>query len=336
LIVTLWVLYFLTPEEVVPYKAESKWMETIKRPALQAGEALVDLVRHKGPTATRKVETPHAGVFEVMGGEGYTKSELAPTAVGITTVTVTVVQTPEVRPPRRRPSPHRFDGPLPDPPPRQSAERQRFLTLATMVKNQRRRLREWIEFHHMLGVEHFIIYDNDSTDQSIEVVQVYIDQGLVDWIPWPPKLAPPPYNAKTKMEDWQESWFRDSLDTCLDNSWTIHRQGPCQLAAFLDAIRRTNHGVSRWLGIWDVDEFIFPRPSGGFSNMTELLKARYDRITHIRFTGMVFGTSGHITPAQRKEGSELHPLLTEEYTSRAPLYRISAQFRSNSRVRESF
>jgi Glycosyltransferase family 92 len=59
-----------------------------------------------------------------------------------------------------------------------------------------------VEFHHMLGVEHFIIYDNDSTDLPIEVVQVYVDQGLVTWIPWPPKTNPPPFHARTKLEDW--------------------------------------------------------------------------------------------------------------------------------------
>jgi len=113
----------------------------------------------------------------------------------------------------------------------------------------------------------------------------------------------------------------------LDNTWTIHRQGPCQLAAFLDAIRRTNRGVSRWLAIWDVDEFIFPRPSGGYTRMTDLLRDRYENATHIQFYGMVFGTSGHVQAAQRTEGAPLHPLLTEEYTYRAPLKRLSPSLR---------
>lgn len=308
-------------------------METISRPARQAGEVIVEFVKNKAPksssTATPEtIASPYAGVFEIMGGTAYTQNELttAPTPA-TATVTETVTFTPTPSPaPRRRPGVAPPGGrplPLPDPPPRQSAVRQRFLTVATMVKNQRRWLREWIEFHHMMGVEHFIIYDNESTDLSIEVVQAYIDEGLVEWIPWPPKeIPPPPYEARTKMEDWQDSWFRDSLETCLENTWTIHKQGPCQLAAFLDAIRKTNHGVSRWLGIWDVDEFIFPRPSGGFQTMTDLLKERYDNYTQLSIIGMVFGTNGHIHPATRRPGSELHPLLTEEYTSRAPLQRI--------------
>jgi len=152
-------------------------------------------------------------------------------------------------------------------------------------------------------------------------VQVYIDQGLVTWIPWPPKTNPPPFHARTKLEDWQENWFRDSLDTCLSNDWPIHRQGPCQLAAFLDAIRKTKDGVSRWLGIWDVDEYIFPKPGCGHETMTDLLMAHFSNYTHLMLHGMVFGTNGHVTPPVRKEGDELQPLLTEEYTYRAAFSR---------------
>jgi|SRR5579871_3261644 len=97
------------------------------------------------------------------------------------------------------------------------------------------------------------------------------------------------------MEDWPVTWFRDSLVTCLNNSWTIHRQGPRQLAAFTDAIRRTNNGVSRWLGIWDVDEFIFPRSSSRYETMKEYPFAelhadgwevdRKGKIEHVKFSG---------------------------------------------------
>lgn len=43
------------------------------------------------------------------------------------------------------------DEELPDPRPVRSKSHQRFLTLATMMKNQRRWLREWLEFNLMNG-----------------------------------------------------------------------------------------------------------------------------------------------------------------------------------------
>lgn len=207
-------------------------------------------------------------------------------------------------------------------PPVSSLTHQRFFTVATMVKNQRRWLREWLEFYILMGVEHFLFYDNNSTDLPLEILQHYIDGGYVTYIPWPPSVVPEPISAHTYLEQEQFEWYRDCLDTCLNSNYTIHKQGPCQMAAFNDAIRRTKGGVSRWLGVWDIDEFIFPREGSGFSSLADLLSRQYSNASHVRFFGSVFGTSGHIEhAAQRKTNSSLQALLTEEYIYRAEIDR---------------
>jgi Glycosyltransferase family 92 len=196
----------------------------------------------------------------------------------------------------------------------------RNLTIATMMKNQRRWLREWIEFYRMMGAQHFLIYDNNSTDHPEEVLQHYIDIGLVTHVPWPPAEVPPPAALfLTELEAWQYSWFRDVLQTCLLDSWTVHRQVPCQLAAFSDAISRTTNGGSRWLGIFDVDEYIYPRPASTYRNLVELLNEEFADFDHVRIFGNTFGTSGHVEhAAQRKPGDAHQALLTESYVYRAP------------------
>jgi hypothetical protein len=217
-----------------------------------------------------------------------------------------------------------FDEELSDPRPVRASFHQRYLTLATMIKNQRRWIREWVEFHIMIGVEHFIIYDNESTDLPFEILEPYVEQGLVTYVIWPPKSIPPPKNFKTGLDRWQYRWLRDALDTCLDDGWELHRQGPCQLAAFMDAIQRTKDGVSRWLAIWDVDEFIFPQEKSNFRTLSGLLRRHFADADHIKIWGNVFGTNGHVDhAAERKPGSRLPALLTEEYTWRGPLDRIT-------------
>jgi Glycosyltransferase family 92 len=192
-----------------------------------------------------------------------------------------------------------------------------------MLQNKRRWVREWIEFHLMMGAEHFIIYDNNSTDLPLEVLQYYIDQGQVTYIPWPPKEVPPPEPFNTPLEEWQYSWFKDCLETCLSDDWVVHRQVPCQLSAFADAIRRTKGGVSRWFAAFDVDEYIFPRPSSGFKSLAGLLQHNHAGTDHISVYGNTFGTSGHIEhAARRKHGSPLPALVTESYTYRADYDRI--------------
>jgi hypothetical protein len=207
-------------------------------------------------------------------------------------------------------------------PPIRSQFHQRYLTLATMFKNQRRWLREWIEFNLLVGIEHFIIYDNESTDLPLEILQPYIDQGYVTYIPWPPQEVPPPIDPDSYLEQDQDEWFQDCLKTCLYSNFTMHKQGPCQMAAFIDAIRRTKGGVSRWLAIWDIDEYIFPRRNSVYQTLPEILRERYADATVVRVWGNVFGTSGHVEhAARRKEGDTLQALMTENYLYRAELDR---------------
>jgi hypothetical protein len=212
---------------------------------------------------------------------------------------------------------------LPDPIPSRPANYTRYLTVATLMKNQRRWLREWLEFHILVGVEHFLIYDNDSSDEPLDVLQGYIDEGIVTFIPWPPAEFPQPFPATTVLEQWQDGWFRDALDTCIQKSWTIHQQGPCQVAAFIDAIWKTRNGTSRWLGIWDVDEFMFPPNGSHYPTLSATLRGAWPDHTTVRVWGNVYGTSGHVHPARRAEGSPLQALVTEEYTYRSELDRIS-------------
>jgi hypothetical protein len=206
-----------------------------------------------------------------------------------------------------------------EPPPQRALHHQRYLTVATMMKNQRRWLREWIEFHLLMGVEHFLIYDNNSTDFPEEVLRHYIRRGIVTHIPWPPETVPPPPEPlHSKLDQWQYQWFNDTLQTCQLDMWIVHRQVPCQLAAYADAVRRTKGGVSRWLGIFDVDEYIYPRPASGFTRLVDVLRVHYPDHDHLQVYGNTFGTSGYVEQAaHRKPGDELHALLTESYIYRA-------------------
>lgn len=214
---------------------------------------------------------------------------------------------------------------LPDPVPKRSPIHLRYLTMITMVRNQRRWLREWLEYYLMMGVEHFIIYDNNSEDDPLDILQCYIDQNVVTYIPWPPKSIPGPWRPfKTELEARQYHWFHDALDTCLDNTWTIHRQAPCQLAAFADALIRSKGGVTRWLISMDVDEYMFPRPVSGYDSIANLLRSEYSDVDHLTVYGNVFGTSGHIEhAARRRPGEPLQALMTENYIYRAELQRFS-------------
>lgn len=54
-----------------------------------------------------------------------------------------------------------------------------YLSICSIFKDEAPYLKEWIEYHLLAGVERFYLYDNDSTDNPLEILQPYIDKGTV-------------------------------------------------------------------------------------------------------------------------------------------------------------
>lgn len=59
------------------------------------------------------------------------------------------------------------------------------LSICAIAKNEQFGLEEWINYHYLLGVEHFYIYDNDSEIPVKETLKKYIDIGIVNVIDFP-------------------------------------------------------------------------------------------------------------------------------------------------------
>ena len=59
------------------------------------------------------------------------------------------------------------------------------IAICGIFKNEAPFLKEWIEFHEMIGVEHFYLYNNNSEDDYLSVLQPYIERELVTLIDWP-------------------------------------------------------------------------------------------------------------------------------------------------------
>jgi len=93
------------------------------------------------------------------------------------------------------------------------------VAIGTMIKNEEPYLREWLEFHLMVGVEHFYVYDNGSTDGYEAVLAPDIERGLVTLHHWP-----------------------------------LHPDQPGAYNACLERYRRN----ARWIGFIDIDEFVVP------------------------------------------------------------------------------
>ena len=60
-----------------------------------------------------------------------------------------------------------------------------YLSICAIVKNEGPYIKEWIEFHKLVGVEKFYIYDNESTDNIREILKPYITANIVEYTYWP-------------------------------------------------------------------------------------------------------------------------------------------------------
>lgn len=132
-----------------------------------------------------------------------------------------------------------------------------YLSIGAIFRNEARFLKEWIEYHSMMGVEHFYLFNNLSEDQYREVLNPYIEKGVVELIDWP-------YQGKNHKE-WNK----------------------IQCAAYSDLIK--NKGSETfWLAIIDTDEFILPIEK---KNLVLFLKD-YEGYSGIGINWQLYGTSG--------------------------------------------
>ena len=60
------------------------------------------------------------------------------------------------------------------------------LSVVTLMKDEDRYLKEWIEYYRIVGADHFYIYDNRSIRRNKirKILRPYIKQGIVTLVDW--------------------------------------------------------------------------------------------------------------------------------------------------------
>ncbi len=136
-----------------------------------------------------------------------------------------------------------------------SAEKHQ-LSILSIFRDEAPYLKEWIEFHRIVGVEHFYLINHFSKDNFQEVLQPYIDAGIVELDHCGENLA--------KMQ-----WNRLQQKLCRDKMVKIKND-------------------TRWLAVIDIDEFLFPTHE---DNLITLLK-QYENYAGLCVNWQMYGTSG--------------------------------------------
>ena len=144
----------------------------------------------------------------------------------------------------------------------------------TMFRNEARFMREFIEFHKLVGFQHFYLYNDGSTDNYREVLRPYIAAGEVELIDWQDKSSLP------FCDIYKFDYFID-LEDIITRDTTQHA-----LRAYNDCISRTR-GRVKWLALLDADEYLFPVV---VDNLLDFLRD-YEEYGGVCANWVMFGTS---------------------------------------------
>ena len=108
------------------------------------------------------------------------------------------------------------------------------LSICAIFKNEGRYIKEWIEYHRLVGVDHFYLYSNNTSDRSLNVLKPYIKKGLITLVNWPGLFS----------DVSEEETYKWALST--------------QIAAYENAIHYKALNETKWLTIVDIMNSSFP------------------------------------------------------------------------------
>jgi Glycosyltransferase family 92 len=126
-----------------------------------------------------------------------------------------------------------------------------------MFQNETFFLKEWIEYHKLIGIEHFYLFNNGSTDNYLDILRPYILKGEVE------------------LYDYPEVGMNQGE----------HNRIQCDLI-YTHALSLARH-KAKWLAIIDADEFIVPLQT---NSLRKVLR-KYENCGGLYLNYLVFGTS---------------------------------------------
>lgn len=126
--------------------------------------------------------------------------------------------------------------------------------IVAIAKNESRYIREWVLYHVAIGANRIVVYDNDSTDDTADVVNELSKRYPVQLVPWPSVVR----------KSSQRSAYANSLSLVKD----------CEWALFID-----------------IDEFVVP---WGYDDFGAFVKAIPESATVVGINWRIFGSSGLI------------------------------------------
>ncbi len=128
------------------------------------------------------------------------------------------------------------------------------LAVVAIFKDEGRYLKEWLDYHLLAGVDHFYLYNNESSDDYKKILAPYVEKNLVTLIDWPGKVM--------------------------------------QHLAYNDAVEKFRFTCRR-IAFIDLDEFIFPKTNQKISEVVDKILSSVPNAAGLGINWQCFGSNGH-------------------------------------------
>lgn len=132
-----------------------------------------------------------------------------------------------------------------------------YLTVGCLFKNESHSIREWVEHYLSRGIDHVYLINDDSTDDSVEKIQDYIDANKI-------------------------TMFHSN-----QHPYHLGRQRDLYNIHFLPLV---NNKEMKWLIICDMDEYLWSPKANNLKTLFQSL----EHLGQVQFIHTIFGSNGHI------------------------------------------
>ncbi|MBQ7198946.1 MAG: glycosyltransferase family 92 protein, partial [Selenomonadaceae bacterium] len=130
------------------------------------------------------------------------------------------------------------------------------LAFVAIMKGEEPYVKEWLDYHLLTGVDHFYIYDNESTPDFKKILQPYIDAGIVTYTFFP---------GKNRL-----------------------------MEAYNDAVKRFKFEC-RYMAFVDGDEFILPKSKPTITEIVDDVLAGNTRAAGLAIDWIMYGSNDQET-----------------------------------------
>eukprot|EP00752_Nemacystus_decipiens_P006248 g5635.t1 len=145
---------------------------------------------------------------------------------------------------------------------RRTTSSRQNVAACVRTKDYGRFLPEWVAYHYAAGVDHITVYDDNSVDDTKEILQPFVKAGIVQYIPG-------------KVEHRQAQMR--PLNHCL--SYHVHQ-------------RKKSGGKNspRWVLFHDSDEYLYPVDTG--MTIPQALE-QHEEVCCVVVERLQYGSGGH-------------------------------------------